>query len=170
MALDNDQKFLILADLANGFTPTEIATNQKVSYATVLRYKAEFEKAKANNELGKILDLSAVARKQLADQVISQAPEALQSAVEGEIKSLLASTDMSDILKINLQASANKIADRINVLINQAQNSSEVLVLAEALCDLQNAFFNKNQTQVNVQNNYGAEASKYGTLLSDTPS
>lgn len=171
MALSDDEKYNILADLSCGITPAEIATKRDVSYATVLRYKTEFEKAKANGKLDTILDLSKVAREQLANQVLAQTPEDMRDAVEAEMGALLKSIDMADVLKVNMQAAANKLTDRVVTLINKCESGSELHVLADTLCMLQTAFFNKNMTQVNVQNNFGqgSEPAKYSEFLSDKP-
>ena len=172
MSLSDEQKFEILSDYASGISPTEVSQRRDISYATALRYKKDFEEAKKNNTLDKLIDLSAVARDKLAKQVIDQSPDGAQELVKQEMGKLLASLDMADVLKTNLQAAANKLTERIVALANSAQSPSELIGLTEALCNMQNAFFNKNTTQVNVQNNFGADqaAGKYDGLLGDKPS
>lgn len=167
MALSESERFNILADLASGITPQEIEAKRDVSYATVLRLKRDFETAVANNTLDQLLDFNEAARLKLMEQVIESTPESLRAATAAALKDTAKSLDMADALKVNLQASANKLCERLNMIMGRAETASDLLIAAEALSMLQNAFFNKNMTQVNVQNNYGHQA--YDGFLSDTP-
>ena len=170
MALSDDQVYKIYAAFAGGATAREVSDGQDISYATALRYKTQYDQALSNGNLDALIDLSKVAREQLAAQLVANTPEGLRSGIKDALGGVLTSLDMADTLKTNLQASANQIAERINILLRKTETPSELLVLSEALCNLQNAFFNKNMTQVNVQNNYGGgEDTRYKGLLDDTP-
>lgn len=169
--MNDETKLKILADFASGATPSEVQAAHDVSYATALRYKREFDTAVANGTIAQLIDVNSVVLKQLADQVVANAPDIVKQETKEALGHLITSLDMADTLKANLQASANKMAEKISALTMQANSPSELIMLSEALCMLQNAFFNKAITQVNVQNNYGdpSAAASYGGLLNDMP-
>ena len=74
------------------------------------------------------------------------------------------------VLDMTLQNTALNLANRINSMAMSAGGSDELVTLTDALCKLQNAFFNSNKVQVNVQNNIGGEGGKtYSAFMGDKP-
>jgi hypothetical protein len=73
-------------------------------------------------------------------------------------------------LQSDFVVSASAINNQIRSRLLSIEHTSELIELTSCLVELQNAFFNKNSTQVNVQNNYGdSSGGKYGSFLSDKP-
>lgn len=167
--LKDETKYAIFADLASSIQPSEIAEVRKVPYATVLRLKREFDTARENNKLAELLDFNDIALKQLAAQTLANTPAELQDEVAQGLSTALEKLDLAKTLQSNLQSSANVLTERVNILARQVQTPGDLLILAEVLSLLQNAFFNKNLTQVNVQNNFGQQAANgtYSEFLSD---
>lgn len=166
--LTDDQRFKIIGDLSSGITPQEIAETRDVAYATVLRIKRDFETAKNNNTLDQLVNMPEVLRSQLMETMKNNTPAELHGAVAGGMAEVAKQLDMATALQETLMATANKLSERIGILIMRVETPSELHVLADSLSILQNAFFNKALTQVNVQNNYGeGQANKYQEFLRD---
>lgn len=168
MSVSEEQKLAIMGDLVSGITPAEAAKAHGVGYATVLRYKAQLDEALHNGSVDTLLDLPQVMVQQLIDQVKLQSPEGVAELVDIGTAQLGNKLTILDMAEQNFTAVANKLAERISVLAMSVNSPSELSTLADALATLQDAFFNKKITQVNVQNNYGAQES-YKGLLQDGP-
>ena len=166
------QKFQIVSKLSIGADPREIATELEVPYTKVLRIKKQFEQARANNDFEGFIDMDEVLLQQLLDQAEANVPVELADAAADASKNIKQAKSTLDALSEDLVLTAKSLTNHIKVAANNIDHASELEVLTGALCALQNAFFNSNKTQVNVQNNYGdagSPASTYGEFLSDKP-
>lgn len=161
---DDKTYYAALARLENGETPQTVADGLDVSYATVLRWKREFQEAKDNGNLEKLVNLDSLILATAAAGL--EAPMALK---DGAIANLTKSVSGLQVLQENMQTTALYLVQQIKTNASRIEHVSELVELTGALCSLQTAFFNSNKVQVNVQNNHGVDGSKYGNFLSDTP-
>lgn len=157
--------YTAIARLENGQLPQQVADELGVSYSTVLRWRKEYESAKQNNVLDQLLDMDKLI---LASAVANiEAPlELKEKALEDFGKKL----DNLSLLRENTQSCAMYLVQQIKSHASRVEHISELSELTTSLCAIQNAFFNQNKTQVNIQNNLGAPGeSKYSSFLSDVP-
>lgn len=166
MKHEDEVLYAALSRIENGDEPKDIADALSVSYATVLRWKREYVEAKESGQVSQLYNVDRLILAKAAEQI--DAPLELRESSVERIKTGLSGLDMLDS---NLQNTALYMLGRIKSLAASAQHTSEIVELTGAICDLRNAFFNKNSTQVNVQNNYssGDGSGKYSTFLGDTP-
>lgn len=163
-----DSKFKAIGLLVEGMKPADIAKALDMSLSTVLRYQRDFEIAKSNGTLLELLDMDKLAFGEVKDKLVSSVPDGMKQTVETKMGKVSRVLDLMDTFQSDLVGSASVLNTRIKVMALSVESSSELLTLVECVSKLQNAFFNKPVTQVNVQNNLGGE-SKYGNLLSDKP-
>jgi hypothetical protein len=160
-------KYNIINDLINGAAPKDIAKEHDVAYPTVLRYKREFEAAKLEGNVDQLLDIDDVVLSEVMATVEAQAPEVLREGVNGAVAELASGLQGLERLQTEFQTTASYLNTRIRSLAMSVEHISELNVLTDSLCALQSAFFNKNATQVNIQNNYDESGNKYANFLSD---
>ena len=158
-------KYRVLTRLHQGEKPKDISDDLDISYSTVLRYKNELAEAEANNTVNKLMELSPEAIEVIGSEMVEQAP-----MVEDAVTELVDGVKAMQTLQIDFMQTAKTLSNRIRVASSTIEYPSELLDLTKAMCELQNAFFNKNVTQVNVQNNYDSDGDKaYGQFLNDKP-
>lgn len=169
--MTSDQlKYTCISRLLNSEPKGEIAKLLEIPYTTVLRYSKELKEAQANGTLESLIDMDQVMLDSLVDQQRSLAPAGLANEVSSSLDAVKGAKTILEALADDMQITAKTLTTKIKSLANGAENASEIDTLASALCDLQNAFFNKNTTQVNVQNNYDTgQPSTYGNFLDDKP-
>lgn len=161
-------KYKIVSLLLNDETPLQISKALDVSYNKVLRYQRELNKAQDNNTVQEFIDLDSAMMQELMDGVAAKAPAAIAGEVSESMGNLAKAKGIMDVLADDMATTAKMLTTRIKAAAANAEHVGDLDTLADALCKLQNAFFNKNQTQVNVQNNYGQEP-QYGAFLNDKP-
>lgn len=157
----NDVEYYSAVSLMmQGVSPAEIAEQLDISRSTVVRWHSEFKRHKDAGTLDKLVSLSDLAIVEAACNV--ELPELIQEA-KLKVSGL-------QVLDMTLQNTALNLANRINSMAMSASGSDELVTLTDALCKLQNAFFNSNKVQVNVQNNIGGEGGKtYSAFMGDKP-
>lgn len=165
MAISDEKKFYTaVSRMDAGQEPKQVASDLDVSYATVIRWRREYVAAKEQGKLDQLLDLDKLA----IELAIESSPTA--GKLMPELKAVAKKVEGLQVLQEQFQATALFLNSQIKTRAASAESTGEVLDLVEGLCNLQNAFFNKQTTQVNVQNNYGgAGQSKYSGFLSDVP-
>lgn len=162
-------KYVGLMRLVNGDEPKEIASDCDVSYATVLRWKGELNKAQENNKVNALLSLEQGALNALAADAVTDLPVIVQESAMEAVNSVIEGVVGLKRLEDDLQLTASKINTRIRVMCNTAESIGDIAELTEAVCKLQNAFFGKG-TQINIQNNLNAAGGdNYGAYISDAP-
>lgn len=157
--------YAALSRLDNGENPQEVADSLNVSYATVLRWYREYKAAREKGELDKLLDMDKLI---IAETVAGiEAPAMLK---EEALANFTDKLNGLELLRESLNSAALYLVNRIKSRAGTIEHTSELIELTNGLCAIQNAFFNSNKTQVNVQNNYTQPGEqKYGAYLSDTP-
>lgn len=147
--------------LAQGISPTEVAEEMNISPSKVIRWNTEYNKAKDNGTLDKLLDM---------DELVIRTAAAITDVPVGDEAKALAKVQGIQRLESATQNTALNLVTRINTMAMGVAGSEELVILVDALCKLQTAFFNKNVTQVNVQNNLSAgNGGAYRSFLSDAP-
>ena len=163
-------KYNVVSKLINGVTPKEISLELEVPYTKVLRIKREYEAAVDSNTVSAFIDMDKVMMDDLLAKAADEVPAELQAEAKEVVAGLKATKTALDALSDDMLITAKTITTRIKSLVASVEHVSELEGLTSSLCDLQNAFFNSNKTQVNVQNNYGdagSTQSTYGEYLSD---
>lgn len=159
---NEELKYKILNELQQGFSATTLATKYEMSAATILRWNKEFKDAVMNNDVNNLINTDKVVLGELADQIKpSGLVDDTSQVVEG-IKGL-------QVLQADMQTTASIVNSRLKKMAHSTESIAELSMITDCLCNLQGAFFNKNLTQVNVQNNYGESDDKYSAFLSDAP-
>lgn len=162
---DDEVYYKALSLLDCGEDPKVVADKLEVSYASVLRWKREFATARENGSLSKLIDLDKLIIEAVANQIAAPA-DALGLAA----KRVASKVDGLQALQESFRLTAEALNLQIKSRAMSIDHVSELTELTNSLCALQNAFFNKNMTQVNIQNNLtDPDGKKYGTFLSDVP-
>lgn len=169
--MDEQTKYKVYSLLLNGHSAADIGSMQDVdvTYATVLRMQRQLNEAKANNSVAELINLDEAVANELLDAIAKNAPAAIAGEIVSTTEAVKKSVAGLEVLNTELIATAKFINTRIRSLSTTVESVSELSMLVTSLCELQVAFFNKNSTQVNVQNNYGSEERQYGRYLSDAP-
>lgn len=157
--MEDSVKYKVISLLDAGQEPRDIADELDVSYSSIVNLKNKLKQAKLNGTLNQLVDTDRL--------IIERAGEELKLDASHIVKGL----DGLETLRDELQKSALAIVQQTKSLTLSVEHPSELQVYATIICDLQNAFFNKNQTQINVQNNIGSAsgAPRYTKFLSDKP-
>lgn len=166
----NRTKLAVIGRLLNGESPKDIPNREDASYATVLKWKRELAIAQANGDMETLMDVDMALLDEIMEGIKLNTPAPLYDIVSEGLTGIKETKTIAEALQEDLQMTAKSFNVRIRSLAMSTNSISDMDILTEILCKLQTAFFNKNSTQVNVQNNYGdGEESKYGAFLSDKP-
>ena len=167
--MSSQLKFKVISQLLNGDKPKEIeASVEGSSYATILRWKRELEEAQAAGTVADLIDLDKAMFGEVLAGVAAKVPEVLAADVVDSLGVITKAKSVAEVLQLDFQTTAKVLNTRIKSLALSVENTGELDMLADSLCKLQNAFFNKNATQVNVQNNYETGPA-YSSFLGDKP-
>lgn len=175
MLKDEHEKYRICSRLLAGEEPKHIAASyenesESISYSTILRYKRELETAQQNNTVAEFLNIEEAMLMEMAELIKANADPSLKDAIKDATGTLVKSSNALELLNNDLILTAAVITKKIRAEALSSNHVSELESLTEALCKLQNAFFNKSTTQVNVQNNYDSTGNhRYSNWLSDSP-
>jgi hypothetical protein len=150
----------VFIEISKGTAFADIATSLQLGYTTVLKYKKEYDIAEKEGKLDLILSQDL----KLIEHISGELPEDASEFMD-KIKGL-------DRLNVNMQMSAELILVKLKTVIANVgpDDVVDLMSCTKLLCDLQNAFFNKNSVNVNVQNNnFDSGESGYKEYLSDKP-
>ncbi len=159
-------KYKVLSRLLNGEAAVDIT---EAKYATVLRWKRELAIAQKNDTVAKLMDLDQAVFDQVLEGVEANTVPGVLDDTKAVTAGLSQAKTKADALQTDLMQTASDINTRIRNKALGVEHISELDMLTDALCKLQNAFFNKNSTNVNVQNNYDSSNRAYATFLGDAP-
>ena len=148
----------------------EITELLKVSYPTLLRWKKELSKAIEEKTLTDLIKVDETVVHEVAEKIAEDliALDPTQSeAIEGELLDVTKGVDGYQKLSVELQAVASKLAKKISAQADQGGGAMELESLVSSLARLQEAFFNKNTTQIAVfggDKGSGTSVSKFKSL------
>ena len=161
-------KYKAIVRLHEGVEPKLIAEELDIPYSRVLKYRGELKEAEVSGNLNKLLHMDEAAIEMMANELVRDLPVELQQQAKAITDGVVDGVKGLDALSGEFQRTAMHINNRIRTLSMSIEHVSELGDLTKALCDLQNAFFNKQGVQVNIQNNQSGDSS-YGEFLSDKP-
>ena len=150
--LNNQTRLIVLAHLKNGNKPADIAETMDISYSTVLKLKRELKEAEDRNAVLELFKLDEAALEILLEGVKDKlAPLAdafkVGELVTAELNDIKEEVKGGKLLSEELQDTASTLANQIKfAALANASQADTLLILAEALCKIQNAFFTSNNT------------------------
>lgn len=158
--MDDKTKYEIISRVMRGDEAKDIAEELDVSYPSVLRERTRYKDAVANGTIDSLFDMDKLMIEELGDKFPID-----------DVNKLVKSVDGLERLSTELQGTAAQLNMRVRTFIMGADSASELAELTEIVCKLQNAFMNKNSTQVNVQNNNFGDSNDnpYNHFLGDAP-
>lgn len=169
--MSDEIKFAAISRLINGESASDISASLQIPYPTMLRYKRELKIAEESNSVDELMGLEKQVLHELIGEVRRKREETMllpqiDQVLDNVVTNLGSLANLQDEFKLTAQT----LNTRIRLATAVVTHVSELEVLTEALCKLQNAFFNKQTTQVNVQNNYDATGNhRYSNFLNDVP-
>jgi hypothetical protein len=168
MELDHEH-YQIIASLEAGEFPDDIAARLNVTKVKVLRTKSRYDKAILEGTLDQLVDIDRLVLTNAGVAAKQQMPS-VGEAVDGVVSQMSDGLDRLRKLDDQLIATALFANTRIRTMMSTAEYTTDLETLVNSLCRLRESFFNKNVTQVNIQNNLSnSGAAAYGDFLSDKP-
>lgn len=165
-AHDDTVFYAVLNRLDQGEAPKSLADEYDISPSTVIRWRREFLAAKQAGTLAEAYNIDKLMLAAIGKEL--NAPSAIIE--DGVVKLAKKLTGLA-ALDEDMQNTATYLNQQIKAMAMSAVHASELVDLVNSLCSLRNAFFNKNVTNVNIQNNNGipGEGGRYSNFLGDKP-
>ncbi len=135
-------------------TAKEIAEQFEVPYSKVIRIQAQYKEAVLNNTITEFLQSERLVLDRATELLASELPS-IQQEIDAAKASISKKMTIMEQLNDDLATTAAIANTKLRVFIAGAETAGELSTLVDSLCTLRNAFFNKNITQVNIQNNTG---------------
>ncbi len=168
MELDHEH-YQIIASLEGGEQPDAIAARLGISKVKVLRTKSRYDKAILDGTLDQLVDVDKLVLINAGELTKEQMPS-LGEAVSAVVAETSDGLDRLRKLDDSLIATAMYANSRIRSALATVEFTNDIESLVGSLCRLRESFFNKNVTQVNIQNNLSNSGqAAYGEWLSDKP-
>ena len=163
-------RYQIIAGLEAGESPDMIAAKLDIPKTKVLRIKIAYDKAIIDGTLDQMVDVDGLVLANVLAESRKQVPS-LKENIDEVGKAVSDGLERLRALDEQLISTAMFATTRIRTGLATCNTSNEAADFVNSLCKLREAFFNKNVTQVNIQNNVvGSEGnSTYGEWLSDKP-
>jgi len=153
MKYSPELKLKALGLIANDTDLKDIVAQLGVTYPTLLNWRKELNKGIENGNLASIIDAEEAlihgVAEQLAEDLIKLDPSQAES-IEGELLPVVEGADGYNALSVELQRVATKLAKKISAAADSSVGPDSLESLTNSLAKLQEAFFNKNVTQVAV--------------------
>lgn len=165
--MDNE-KYRIIAALESGESPDIIAAQLNIDKAKVLRTKIQYDKAIISGTLDELVDVDELVLINAMRESQNQMPT-LTDEIREVAAGMSKGADRLRKLDDELITTALFINTRIRSMAATVTSINEIEGATAALCRLRESFFNKNVTQVNIQNNLGPGQGAYGDWLNDKP-
>lgn len=161
--ISEEMKLDIFMQLHKGVPSAEVARVTETSYSSVLRMKNEMDTALLEGNLHKLLKVDEAIVNTLAGDITLPLDDAIKGVTSG--------IDGLHKLNLQMQNTASGILTQINKRVLYADESADILKLADSVSKLQQAFFNSNATSINIQNNNGGGDGEvgYSEFLGDAP-
>lgn len=156
---DDKLKYKALNLLHQGGAFATVADKTGLPLTVVIRLNKELKKSVENGGINSLIDMDRVVLGEVLE-TISENKDMTEA-----VGKLTESINHSDRLSSELQAAAIHLVKQAKSIAMKAEDARDILVCTEVICSLQNAFFNSNSTQINIQNNNQG----YTEFLSDAP-
>ena len=152
---ENQLRAEVVNELQLGqLTPKQIAERFDIPYSKVIRIQAMYKEAVNNNTVEEFLQTERLVMDRAAELLASELPSITQEVAAAKA-SLDKKLTIMEQLNDDLATTATIANNKLRTFISSAGTAGELSTLVDSLCILRNAFFNKNITQVNIQNNTG---------------
>lgn len=150
--MSEEIKLQALGRIKEGIPLKTIMADLEVSYPKLLKWRKELQQAEEAGTVLSLLQADRIVVEQIADQVKHDLEDlgADPEAIEGELADVVKGIDNYQLLNANTQKAALALVTKINTLAILAADASDVAKLVTSLSELQNAFFNRNVTNVAV--------------------
>ena len=160
-------KAKIIAQLAAKVEPKIIAHELDVAYATVLRYRKEFDQAVLD---GKLNDLLSIIDEDELNNVLNTLSDSDPMAQVANTTELAQGVQGLQRLEEEFQRTALHLNQKLRSLSLSTDSIGDLKALTDCICALHTAFINSNKTNVNIQQNFGSDgAPKHAEFLADKP-
>lgn len=144
----------VIAELQMNRTTPEIAASLGITLAKVTRIKNKYEEAVRTNTVEQLLKVDELLINAATDQLKHElAP--LSENIDAVATKVKTSAHLLDALDGDMIKTAEIANNKLRILISASDSAAELVMLIDGLTALRNSFFNKNVTQVNIQNNLG---------------
>lgn len=160
---END-RYTIISLLETGLTVKEIQekTNDAYSYLSISNLKNKYEKSIEEDAFANLVDIEKYTAFKYQLEAKSS-PEFVK-----EFEKLGSKLKGLELLKENVQETANRIVNQVNGFLHAERTVQELKLATDIITNIHNAMLKESNTQVNVQNNFVQEGTeKYKNLLSD---
>jgi len=161
----DELKLRALGLMSTGAEPKDLVNELDVAYPTLLKWRRELKESIETGSITSLIDVDAVLVKEtvenLKKSLTDLAPEQA-IAIEGELEPLTKGVDGYQKLSVKLQTVALNLATKIGDMADETENlsSTDIETLVASLAKLQEAFFNKNGTYIQVLQNNGSGGSE----------
>lgn len=130
----------------------DIASEYKLPYSKLIKWRKELKQSVEDGDMAILLDADQIMLHRVAEETKRELEE-LGGNVECDVDGVIVAVDNLGVLNDRMQTTALRLATQINSLSLTGIDARELQSLTQSLCAIQMAFFNKQTTQVNVQNN-----------------
>lgn len=154
----DDKHRIIIALQDSSKSALAISEELGINYGTVLKTKRKYEEALINGTVEQLINTDKILLNEVGKEL------SLVTETENLVKGLEGLERLQD----DLQRTAININNKVNSLMLSVSDLSELEIAVDIIRKLNDSFFNKNFTQINVQNNM-AETPKYTQFLGDAP-
>lgn len=157
----------VINELQLGTSIPDIAAKYNITTIKVNRIKNKYDDAVKNNTVQELLKLDQVLLNTASEQLRNELT-AFDDAIDdikGKVKD---SSELLANLDADLVNTAHIANNKLRIFISSAESAGELGMLIDSLATLRNSFFNKNVTNVAIQNNMGASVPAFD-FSSDAP-
>lgn len=157
----------VINELQLGTSIPDIAAKLNIATVKVTRIKNKYDDAVKNNTVNELLKLDQVLLNTASEQLRSELTS-FDEAIDGLKGKVKDSSELLANLDADLVNTAHIANNKLRVFIAGAESAGELGMLIDSLAVLRNSFFNKNVTNVAIQNNMGASIPAFD-FSSDAP-
>lgn len=165
--LSESLKYELMGKIHAGVPLRDLVQSSGIKYPKLLALRHELKDARANGTLSDLLDVEELVVSRVKEEIMQDAKAlGMEEAIEGEVLEATSAINGAQLLDSKLRTTAMNITTKLGRMAHETSSASELVFIAEALCKMQTAFFNKG-TQVNIQNNLNGEDSRFKRFLQD---
>lgn len=154
---DDALKLEAFGKIKAGVKLSNLVMELGVPYPKLLKWKKELKAAEENGTVAELVDVDALVVHEVAETLKQELQDLATDeqdikTIEGEVETAVKAIDGYQVLNAKVQATALKLANKIDALSFSATEAKDVSLLVDALTKIQIAFFNKTGTYVQINN------------------
>lgn len=154
---EENNKLEVLGLIAADNSPAslrKIAEERGMPYSRLLKWRRELQSDGEDGKTALLIHADRVMLHRIAEETSADLAKLKPGVVvQGDVEGVIEAIDGLGILNERMQKTAIKLANRIDGLAAGVVDVKDLNSLVNSLSTLQMAFFNKQSTTVNVQNN-----------------